>query len=232
MCGGPPNWGISSRWCVETSMSSAPLPLTLLDLSWHCAKTASTSTGSQNELILTLFAPDSDYEKAIQSMIQAGESICAQEAASGASVDITGAASCGSTPPSAPNTFTGPICGRSCWSSANLCSGRDGCRCIAGSHQGVGSRFFSRLCKPALGTNTTQVANGSVPADTSSATVTLAVCPCNCTYVSEACYESLTGIVHEPAVMNLGELEPPVSSCCNTTTGGIQQGRRKNGMKC
>lgn len=48
-------------------------------------------------------------------------------------------------------------------------------------------------------------------------------CPCNCTYVSNACCGSTTGIIYEPPQMRLGAIRMPTGMVCNETTGEAQK---------
>ena len=48
-------------------------------------------------------------------------------------------------------------------------------------------------------------------------------CPCNCTYVSNACCDAPSGIVYEAPDLRLGSLQAPmVNMTCNSITGEFQ----------
>ena len=48
-------------------------------------------------------------------------------------------------------------------------------------------------------------------------------CPCNCTYVSKACCNSISGIVYEAPELRLGSVQAPSANLtCNVTTGDFQ----------
>lgn len=48
-------------------------------------------------------------------------------------------------------------------------------------------------------------------------------CPCNCTYVSKACCNSISGIVYEAPDLRLGSVQAPSANLtCNATTGDFQ----------
>ena len=48
-------------------------------------------------------------------------------------------------------------------------------------------------------------------------------CPCNCTYVSKACCNSLSGMVYEAPELRLGSVQAPSANLtCNATTGDFQ----------
>ncbi|KAG8531789.1 uncharacterized protein KY384_003425 [Bacidia gigantensis] len=66
------------------------------------------------------------------------------------------------------------------------------------------------------------------------ASLELAVCPCNCTYVSiECCKSENKGIVYEAKEKNLGGLEPPAGQCCDQATGAFKTGARNGtGPSC
>lgn len=48
-------------------------------------------------------------------------------------------------------------------------------------------------------------------------------CPCNCTYVSKACCNSISGVVYEAPELRLGAVQAPSANLtCNATTGDFQ----------
>ncbi len=130
-----------------------------------------------------------------------------------------------------PNTLmtshkpTPPKSGESCPGPVNICATSDGSRCIAELSVGAGGHQYTATCKlshfstdrkrlgevlfagedplyqaknSALSLNGTPQAMSMIPA----------VCPCNCTYVSNACCVAPSGIVYENTKLKLGELRP------------------------
>lgn len=134
-------------------------------------------------------------------------------------------------PPNIPKSE--PTCGRSHFcTKASHCRGALACICVADRWHG---EFYSSTCKyplpggrngrgllefdsanatqPAFSINNTFTAEGS--ADTA--------CPCNCTYVSKACCNSLSGMVYEAPGLRLGALQASSENVtCNATTGDFQ----------
>ena len=127
-------------------------------------------------------------------------------------------------------------CGQYCWGRTDMCTGSDGCTCIADSSQGNANGFFTASCKlpfsvmqssrglSEIDSNPTESANSTTMVDVVSvADLDKLMCPCNCTYVSKACCSSTSGIVYESAASKLGALQPPNNSMvCNSTTGDMQ----------
>ena len=126
------------------------------------------------------------------------------------------------------------LCGQDC-TSLNACPGNAGCRCIAQAWQSPGSRYYTGTCKLPYASgdgrelnevelNAPAPANSTITFEgTTLASLTDAACPCNCTYVSNACCSSASGIVHEVPTLKLGALRPPNSSVsCNALTGKFQ----------
>ena len=128
--------------------------------------------------------------------------------------------------PTKPEAATNPkstteVCGQYCSGPMHLCSGDDGCSCIADPWQGTGSGFFTGSCKipyihydsgrelQEVGLSTKSSGNATVSLTADSASLAGAACPCNCTYVSQACCTSDVGIVWEAPLMKLGSLQPP-----------------------
>ncbi|MCJ1450228.1 hypothetical protein MMC28_000557 [Mycoblastus sanguinarius] len=133
-----------------------------------------TYVGSRSNLILTLYAPGSEFDEAIQQWLGGCEvTATAEHAATAASEDLPGScskdndddfwdflsdiedlsetgdpSSSEQREPAAPVTPAPPMCGDSCWGPVNLCGALDGCRCIADLFQGVGSRYYTGTCKP------------------------------------------------------------------------------------
>lgn len=143
--------------------------------------------------------------------------------------------------PKAPVAPAPPSCGESCWGPVNLCGATDGCRCIADSFQGVGSKYFTGICKPSSfafdgrrlretlvnGTGLVRMTSNSILTANGSAGSPAAdppACPCNCTYVSVACCDAPNGVVFEAADLKLGALEP--SQCRNITSSISQTSHR------
>ena len=124
-----------------------------------------------------------------------------------------------------------PTCGRSTYcSKATDCKGAFGCICIADQWHG---EFFTSKCKwpyPGFRRGVLEIdlanATESDPALNSSLTeegrIDLA-CPCNCTYVSKACCNSISGMVYEAPELRLGSVQAPSANLtCNATTGDFQ----------
>ena len=134
-------------------------------------------------------------------------------------------------PPNIPEPE--PTCGRSHFcTKASHCRGALACICVADRWHG---EFYTSTCKyPFPGgkngrgllefdsANATQPAffiNETSPAEDSADTA----CPCNCTYVSKACCNSISGTVYEAPNLRLGALQAPlVNVTCNATTGDFQ----------
>lgn len=208
--------------------------------------------------MLAFYAPDSRFDQAIQQWIKddpascqstatgdlvagktsenAQEDTCEEDDAFQKFLEAFGDFS-DLEEPEAPVAPAPPMCGESCWGPVNLCGASDGCRCIADSFQGVGSRYYTGTCKPSSfafdgrrlretlinGTGlvnvvsnfTLTVKHSPVPQE-----VTSPACPCNCTYVSRACCEAPNGVVYEAVDLKLGILEP---SRCPNSTNDISQ---------
>lgn len=121
---------------------------------------------------------------------------------------------------------TSRTCGQYC-SSINLCTGSDECQCIADPWQSPGSGYFTGACKlpyfdsgrplSEMYANSTSLVN--VMGTSSSASLvppafnasslsesnsTGLACPCSCTYDSNACCLSDSGLVYEAPSLNLG----------------------------
>ena len=124
-----------------------------------------------------------------------------------------------------------PTCGTvTHCSKASDCKGAFGCMCIADQWHGD---FVTSKCKwPYLGfrRGTLEIdsanATDSDPAFNNTLTDesrTNLACPCNCTYVSEACCNSTSGIVYEAPNLRLGSVQAPSANLtCNATTGDFQ----------
>lgn len=211
------------------------------------------SAGNNRRLVFVLYASQSIYDQEILADEEAERPVVAVESAEGLPIPADtvnlrvpnsggrGTVSSENTP--AAPTSKGPLCGQSCAGPAHLCYGKDGCICIADAWQGTGSGFFTGTCKipyswqrtngegsgrglVEIGFNSTSSSNstGALPLLAQSlGNLTGMACPCNCTYVSDACCSSVSGIVYETASFKLGVLEPPDSQTfCNTTTGEFQ----------
>jgi hypothetical protein len=208
------------------------------------------SAGNNQRLVSFLYAPYSVYDQEVLDDKEADRPIVAAEQANGLpipadTVNLPVPNAIGREPvtariPPTPPKPSGPLCGQSCAGPAHLCDGKDGCICIADAFQGTGSKLFTGKCERPLyswqrngngrglsevGFNSTTLSNstGLLPSLVPSlANITMA-CPCNCTYVSEACCFSNSGVVQEAASLKLGVLEPPDSQTfCNKTTGDFQ----------
>ena len=124
-----------------------------------------------------------------------------------------------------------PQCGKSTYCTKYTdCKAAVGCVCIADQWHG---EFFTSKCKwPYLGyrrgvleidsANATESDPASNSTLTEEGRVDLA-CPCNCTYVSKACCNSISGIVYEAPELRLGSVQAPSANLtCNATTGDFQ----------
>ena len=84
-------------------------------------------------------------------------------------------------------------CGNTCWSNADCAGKANGCTCKTQSEQyvpGKGTTTFVAACIISLGGKREE----QIP------------CPCNSTYVSNACCSASDGVVQEPEHFRLGEL--------------------------
>ncbi len=158
----------------------------------------------------------------------------------GANNQQAGGAS-GSNPPGTQQQSSGPSCGQYC-SSIHLCTSPDGCKCIADPWQGSGSGYFTGTCKlpysasgRELGEiyiNSTSFVNSTgtfnsadSPPPAQKPTLADQACPCNCTYVSNACCLSTSGIVYESPSLRLGAIRAPnATTFCDPTTGEFRTG--------
>ena len=211
--------------------------------------------GATLGLVLAFYAPKSPFDQAVQQWHQATcQTMAAEERVAGKTPEVGKTESCAEDDdfqkfldaigdfsdleePEAPVAPVPPLCGERCWGPVNLCGASDGCRCIADSFQGVGSRYYTGICKPSnfafdgrrlhetlvngtnlvhVTSNFTLTANGSAGFQE----VASSACPCNCTYVSVACCNAPSGVVYEAADLKLGILEP--SQCSNSTNGILQ----------
>ena len=126
-----------------------------------------------------------------------------------------------------------PTCGRSHFcTKASHCRGALACICVADRWYG---EYYTSTCKYPLpggqsgrglldfdSTNATGPAFSINETSTAALSANLA-CPCNCTYVSEACCNSLSGIVYEAPDLKLGSVRAPSENVtCNATTGDFQ----------
>ena len=212
---------------------------------------------------MTFYAPDSSFDESIQQWLKSGPALCkgtagTEHGAAGASKN-TQKETCAEDDdnfqkflddigdfstleePRSPVVPAPPLCGDSCWGPVNLCGASDGCRCIADSFQGVGSRYYTGTCKPSNfafdgrrlretlvnGTDLVHVTSNFSLAFNGSANfqvTTVTACPCNCTYVSVACCNAPSGVVFEATDLKLGVLEP--SQCLNSTSDISQLSHR------
>ena len=125
--------------------------------------------------------------------------------------------------PSAESTnFQGPACGQNCAGPVNLCSGSDGCRCIADPWQGTGSGFFTGSCRTPYYDSGRELAEIDSIEAVDVTDLPGVACPCNCTYVSKACCSAGAGIVQEAPALRLGAVRPPAGQSCNSSTGQLQ----------
>ena len=126
-----------------------------------------------------------------------------------------------------------PTCGRSHFcTKASHCRGALACICVADRWYGA---YYTSVCKYPLpggqngrgllgidSANATQPAFSVNETFTADNSVDLA-CPCNCTYVSQSCCNSLSGMVYEAPGLRLGALQAPSGNVtCNATTGDFQ----------
>ena len=128
-------------------------------------------------------------------------------------------------PTAEPKCRRYPYCSRS-----SHCTGAFGCICAVDKWHG---EFWSTSCKwpfPDVGRGLSEIdmVNATQSASSGNRTLTATdlgdiACPCNCTYVSKACCDSPTGIVHEGADLRLGSVQAPsVNATCNSITGDFQ----------
>lgn len=230
------------------------------ELNFDCVRSEGqggfTHVGTTRSLILTFYAPDSPFDEAVQQWIENDQASCQGTAAAVPTSKDAQEKSCKDDDeefltflndigdfsaveePKAPVAPAPPTCGEYCSGPANLCGASDGCRCIADSFQGIGSRYYTGTCKPSSfafdgrrlqenlvnGTNLVQVTSNFTLTVNGSAGVQAVdsppACPCNCTYVSVACCDAPSGVVYEAADLKLGVLEP--WQCPNSTNGTRQ----------
>ena len=215
------------------------MAITLLVLPWLTAYTC--VLGDLQGLALILYQPGSGYDDEVKADRAAGSLIGFQKPAGAPATyfghpvpDPAGVTSPGTQ--NKPNT--GPLCGEYCWGPVNLCTGDDGCKCIADPWQGTGSGYFTGSCKlpysaqdsgrelnEVLLNSTSPIASSPAGEMEALPESTLA-CPCNCTYVSNACCLSASGVVFEAPGLKMGVLQPPDNSTfCNPATGKFQTRR-------
>lgn len=197
--------------------------------------------GSNKQLMLILYAPGSDYAEHYEPFLgpnaflfeAEGEEDPLPSGNSGSPESRSGSYSTSGT--RSPN-IKGPICGQYCAGPINLCTGNDGCKCYADPYQGTGSGYFTGTCKmpyfsgtsgrglAEIDSNETLPTNESFVLPINKANMTNPACPCNCTYVSNACCTTEAGIVFEPPERKLGLLQPPNSTMvCNLTSGEFEE---------
>lgn len=209
-----------------------------------------------SSLVVVLYEPGSKYDDYVMAGLTAGRLPVAdgdglpyktpnppvQNSPEG---ELDDTASSGSRDPNAQQV-TGQTCGHYC-SSINLCTGDDGCKCIADPWQSPGSGYFTGTCNlPYFDSgrrlsevyvnstsfvNVTGILNSSARVEApafkapslSGTKYTGLACPCNCTYVSKACCFSNSGMVFEAPSLKLGALQPPNSSMvCSPMSGQFQ----------
>ena len=134
-------------------------------------------------------------------------------------------------PPTVPDSK--PWCGTTRYCSGSRdCRGGFGCICIAQKWYG---EFYTGTCRLPFSGNREgrrllgiDLANATESNFSMNSTLTREgamdlACPCNCTYVSRACCNSLSGIVYEAPNLRLGSVQAPsVNLTCNATTGEFQ----------
>lgn len=134
-------------------------------------------------------------------------------------------------PPTAPDLE--PRCGISqLCSKPSDCSGAFGCICVADKWYG---EFFTSICKwPHTRPRNWRGLLGNDPANATGSNVSMnstvteegmkdLACPCNCTYVSRACCNLVSGVVHEAPDKRLGSLlVPSAQLACDAATGELQ----------
>lgn len=125
---------------------------------------------------------------------------------------------------------TQPVCKKTpLCSKASQCRGALSCICVADRWHGP---FWTSKCQSPFPTrglleidspNATQPVfplNGNLTSESYRDNL---ACPCNCTYVSEACCNSPSGLVYEAPGLKLGSLRTPaLNVACNATTGEFQ----------
>lgn len=218
-------------------------------------------SGTESNIIVVLYQPGSSYDNYVTAQIAAGREVtgdangipfgdpAATNAPAAPSDETADDASSSAVNP--PGT-QGLICGQYC-SSNDLCTGDDGCKCIADPWQGVGSGYFTGTCKlpyfsggsgrelgevnndsdifvnstGAFGVfddSTAPLSQQSNPKNLTLTDIQLA-CPCNCTYVSKACCSSTSGLVYEALSLRLGALMPPNGTANATATCDVATGK-------
>ncbi|MCJ1228302.1 hypothetical protein MMC12_004963 [Toensbergia leucococca] len=212
---------------------------------------------TESNIIVVLYQAGSPYDNYVTAQTAAGRELAAdrngfpfgdpnainpQDPTNQANPSTQAAGGASSSNPPGTQRGSGLTCGQNC-ASVNLCTGPDGCRCIADPWQGVGSGYFTGTCKlpffsshrglGEIGINSTSSigSSGSIGSTSSAsntpglgASDTSLACPCNCTYVSNSCCLSTLGIVHEATNLKLGALQPPnATTVCNTATGDFQE---------
>lgn len=134
---------------------------------------------------------------------------------------------------------TAPKLGEPCFGPVSACATSDGCRCIAEVSTESGGQYFTGTCKPSHYAvdeqrlsevlvegedpmNKSKIASAGANGTVGAMALMPAFCPCNCTYVSEACCDAPSGIITESSKLKLGELRP--EQCLEEL--GKAQGRR------
>ena len=124
-----------------------------------------------------------------------------------------------------------PTCGKSIYcSKASDCKGAFGCICIADQWHG---EFVTGKCKwpyPSFRRGVLEIDSANATESDPASNSTLSdegridmACPCNCTYVSKACCNSISGIVYEAPELRLGSVQAPSANLtCIAKTGDFQ----------
>ncbi|MCJ1231498.1 hypothetical protein MMC12_008175 [Toensbergia leucococca] len=221
-------------------------------LALHCVKPGGgitstggySLTGDHSQLVVVIFGLNSIFSTKLRAKIEAGDRIAASEVASSDDIFVVPPGVPSARPDSAstvPDTASSTIeknrglCGSMYCTSTSKCSIGGGCTCIADTWQAAGSRLYMGRCRVPYSTsdgreltevdlNAAASGNSTFSFQGASAgDLKNVACPCNCTYVSNACCNSPSGIVHEALSLRLGSLQPPSSTVtCNPTTGEFQ----------
>ena len=135
--------------------------------------------------------------------------------------------------PSTENEVDGfPKEGETCSGPVDGCATESAKRCLANPLSDSGAKHFSATCKASHfsvdqnGTGSILTQGEDLFSESNSSAFPLmvnntgasldlaqavpAICPCNCTYISQACCGAADGVVYESGMLKLGELAPEV----------------------
>ena len=112
-----------------------------------------------------------------------------------------------------------------CKSSNEVCFFNWNCgdseHCVCGSvpNDIIGFTYFHCVPKP----GSTGPSNNNNKKREEGSAYSAMICPCNCTYTSPECCNSMDGVVHEPTGNNMGPVRLPVRNCCDQSDGSIKE---------